>query len=127
MSEVPVTYSCDRDVNMRLDLGSHFKSNLDFIINNRERAHRWIRHEYTRHGKVAPGVEDELDDTDVILKDIEADRAAYYYLRDKMEWASEPSSKMLQLNRWKDESEEMLNSLFRTKWGDELYAFKDFE
>jgi len=67
--------------------------------------------------------EAQLKDGFKVLKDIEADRAAYFYLRDLMEWASEPSSKLMKVQRWKEESEEMLEELFRSKWGDELYAF----
>jgi len=69
--------------------------------------------------------EEELEDGFKVLKDIEADRAAYLFLRDLMEWASEPSSKLMKVQRWKEESEEILDELFRRKWGDELYAFAD--
>jgi len=42
-----------------------------------------------------------------------------------MEWASEPSSKLMKVQRWKEESEEMLEQLFQQKWGNELYPFVD--
>jgi len=82
---------------------------------------RWIKFEYSSWDKTAPEP-GELDDMEEMLVDIEADRASYLYLRDRMEWASEPSSKMLKKNRWKEDSENMLNRLLRTKYGDEQFA-----
>jgi len=119
------TYSSNEDVENRLALGDHYTGEVEQIRDVRERAHRWIKHRFASMNKGAPDPEEELEDGFKVLKDIEADRAAYLYLRDLMEWASEPSSKLLKVQRWKKESEEMLEQLFRQKWGDELYAFSD--
>jgi len=119
------TYCENEDVENRLALGDHYTGEFKQIRDVRERAHRWIKHRFASMDKEAPDPEEELDDGFKVLKDIEADRAAYLYLRDLMEWASEPSSKLMKVQRWKEESEEMLDELLRRKWGDELYAFAD--
>lgn len=124
MTELVETYCDNEDVEMRLNIGENSDESLDLIRDVRQRAYRWIRFRYGQVGKEAPAV-DSLDTIEETLKDIEADRASYYYLRDKMEWASEPSSMLGKMKRWKTESDEMLEGIFRAKYGDELYGFPE--
>ncbi len=124
MTELFETYCDNEDVEMRLNIGENSDGELDLIRNVRQRAYRWIRYRYGQMEKEAPAV-GSLDTIEETLKDVEADRAAYYYLRDKMEWASEPSSMLGKMKRWKTESDEMLEGIFRAKYGDELYGFPE--
>jgi len=121
------TYCDNEDVENRLALGDHYTGEVEQIRDVRERAHRWIKHRFAEQGKTKelPNPEEGLEDEFIILQDIEATRAAYLYKRDLMEWASEPSSQLQKVENWKNDSEEMLEELFRRKWGDELYAFVD--
>ncbi|MFO7991507.1 MAG: hypothetical protein R6U61_04330 [Thermoplasmata archaeon] len=124
MTELVETYCTNEDVEMRLNLGENSDECLDLIRDVRQRAYRWIRYRYGQVGRKAPAV-GSLDVVEETLKDVEADRASYYYLRDKMEWASEPSSILVKMKRWKTESDEMLEGIFRAKYGDELYVFPE--
>ena len=124
MTELVETYCTNEDVEMRLNIGDNYDDSLDLVRNVRQRAYRWIKYRYGQVGKEAPAF-DELDSVEEALKDIEADRAAYFYLRDKMEWATEPASILSKIKRWETESNEMLKGIFRTKFGDELYGFPE--
>jgi len=118
------TYCEDEDVERRLALGDHYATEVEQIRHVRERAHRWIRHKFAEQGKTdeMPDTSQELPVGFEILRDIEANRAAYLYKRDLMEWTSDSDSAD-KVERWKKDSKEMLEQLFRRKWGDELYAF----
>jgi len=119
------TYCKDEDIENRLALGDHYGGEVDLIRDVRERAYRWIRHKFAEQGKEneLPDPTEELPIDFEVLKDVEATRAAYLYKRDQMEWASEPSSQLQKMQNWKDDAEELLNQLFRRKWGDESYVF----
>ncbi len=121
------TYSEDEDIEMRLALGDHYGGQVEQIRHVRERAHRWIRHKFAEQGKMdeMPNPSEELPPDFDILQDIEATRAAYFYKRDLMEWTSKQGRTQKKVDRWKKDSKEMLEQLFRRKWGDELYAFSD--
>lgn len=125
MSETVITYCSNSDVESRLHLGDYYQDNIDVIRAVRKRAHRWILQEY-RRWKVDPPEVGTIEGTiDNVLMDIEADRAAYYYIRDKMEWASEPASVMLTMNNWRDDSRTELQLHIRSQHGDKLFRFKE--
>jgi len=119
------TYCDNEDVENRLALGDHYTGEVEQIRDVRERAYRWIRHKFAEQGKESelPDPTEELPIDFEILRDIEATWAAYLYKRDMMEWASEPSSQLRKMENWKDDAEELLNQLFRRKWGHESYVF----
>jgi len=125
MTETEDTYCTNQDVEHRLALGEHYGGELEVIRDVRKRAHRWIKHRFAMEGKEdeVPDPAEELPADFDILRDVEATRAAYLYKRDVMEWASEQGTKRGKVERWKKDSESMLKQLFRSKWGDELYAF----
>lgn len=119
-----MTYSTDAEVNYRLDLSSNVLSQHSGMIENcRNRAYRWIVHQFARRGEDAPDVPAEgesLDDDDKVLMDIEADMSAYFYRRDRSEFSDE--EKGYKVLVWKRNAEDLLNDYLRSKYTSTYYG-----
>ena len=115
-----MTYSKNEDVNHRLDLSeSSLEHQKEMVDNCRERAYRWILHQFARRGKTAPS-DDPLKAGDQILIDVEADISAYFYRRDRAEFSEEEKGYKQLI--WKKNAEELLNDYLRSKYPDTYYA-----
>ena len=116
------TFSDNDDVQERLDIHpDQYDYKEDSITSVRERAYRWIVSEFAKYGEEPPS---EADGVFIILKDIEADRAAYYYWRDYQEWTTGDDEGTRRYN-WKSDSKKMLEQLLRSKYGGITYKTGD--
>lgn len=121
-----MTYSTNDDVNQRLDLSSSRLSDKSTELDGyRETAYNWIVFKFAERDVDESDLPDEssLNGSDKILKQIEADYAAYLYRRDRTEFnEGEGTPKEL---RWKREAEENIERYLKLEYTDTFYGVSE--